>query len=1645
MGHFTMKKSIHGSRICAALLTGSLLVGSGCRRARVASSSDDSSFAPLAECDPAVYIPCISQVAFISIPVHDAGLYLTYSSAWANGVPGHRAWDVGSLGLGGWSINAVQQYDAGRRILQSGDGSWRFATGVKLPSGELAVPSYDGALVFIFDTTGRHVRTVDGRLGTVLMTIGYDSAGRLALVDGTMSGQSVHLSVQRATGGTARSVAGTDAAATKLDVDANGRLTGVTDPAGGLTRIAWDSGGHVVSRTDPVGAVTRYSYDASGRIASIIDPDSVVQRFERDASNKSVEVSALTGLGGRQTYRAEYVDGSIRRTFTDRDGSVSTETVDARGARDVRLSDGTRIAIGADPNGIWGMAAPVLTPVVRTRSDGVVTRRDVRYALQPQHGLPYMLAGSVTTIINGERWTESSDPSTHTKVLVDPAGRRTTDMYDSVGHTIAHAAPGKPPMRFAYDGNGRMTSATWGSGKDAPTTRYAYDASTGEIKVAHHDGTIERIIVDAAGRPVRSAADDGSTTIATYDAADQLQQLRPAGGMAFTLGISPGGRLTAFVPPLLKGDSSLEMRSYDADGRLATITQPDGHLVSISYDRAGRVDGWTFDRGKRTASYDAKSGLRSRSADPSGVTTTYGYTGSEPTRLAWTGPINGSVAEKRDANGRIVGESVDGANVLSLMYDGSGYLARVGPLVLTRDAGTGLVTRTTLGVIETKQSCDSSDRLARVITATGGRTLLDVRYTRDARGRIRSVATTGSNGGTSITGYTYDRNGRLSAVTDNGHVTESDSYDPAGNRIGVSGPGARVMGEYDDRDRTVAWSARRYGWAANGSLTRVVDGPSATSFGYDDFGALRDVVMPGGRRIEYLIDADGRRVGRSVAGRLTAGYLYRPDGSIVAETDSAGSIVSRFGYDDSGHLALIVRDSVFYRVVTDAIGSPLLVIDSRSGVIADAVTYDTWGNVQRETTPGFIPFGFAGGLRDPDTNLLRFGARDYDPATGRFTAPDPLRFRAGDANLYRYTAGDPVNRVDPRGTCVDAEQTNFLPEDLAVSRIENEGLCPPDPTGQPPGGNPPQGNPPPGDPPSNPPSNPPGSGAPWQCQGIACLGPQGAGCVFGSCNRNPFGFTCNAVFCQSPDPDNWCFYCSIGDPHLQAGNGFRFDLQTEGEFLATMSRDGTHLIQVRQQPYIAGSPVAVNTAVAADVDGDRVGVYAAEPAFLVINGASVTALDFDRTLPHGGWVERRGGLVAVRWHDGSRLAVTRIGPTVNYNFIPAASIGPLSGLLGGSSDGSADALSGRDASLIRITDPAFPKKLYHPFADSWRINQSESLFHYWPGESTATFSAMPIPPHQISTHELSKDAADRANSICRAIGVRSQPALDDCTLDVGITGLAELAEGSIMLGTNPSVLRTHTAGAVANASQSSSASVTSGTTAAAARGQFAIRIGDTVAPDRPARGAGTITRAGQQQSYSFSGVKGQVVYVAPGPCSGAQPSFDLRTQRDSLLRSVIGNCNVDLGRQILPATGTYRIVASTVNKTDVSRYGFSVQPVPADQHFNVRLPLAVAPNTTGRGPGSISAKGARQFFDFSTNAGTVVHVEGRCKTCAHLLVRVSRIGDTSDFGFVDVNYLKHDWTLPSSGAYTIEISSAGFVGEYGFTASQLAKAVSALH
>src|SRR5207302_5501791 len=105
---------------------------------------------------------------------------------------------------------------------------------------------------------------------------------------------------------------------------------------------------------------------------------------------------------------------------------------------------------------------------------------------------------------------------------------------------------------------------------------------------------------------------------------------------------------------------------------------------------------------------------------------------------------------------------------------------------------------------------------------------------------------------------------------------------------------------------------------------------------------------------------------------------------------------------------------------------------------------------------------------DKDTKLVRFGARDYDAFTGRWTAKDPVLFAGEDTNLYEYVFGDPINFVDPTGCGWIKELV------LRIAQILSwEDLPPPPEMGPPPPPPGPSAGPTGGAPPASAPPNPP--------------------------------------------------------------------------------------------------------------------------------------------------------------------------------------------------------------------------------------------------------------------------------------------------------------------------------------------------------------------------------------------------------------------------------------------------------------------------------------------------------------------------------------------------------------------------------------------
>jgi len=269
--------------------------------------------------------------------------------------------------------------------------------------------------------------------------------------------------------------------------------------------------------------------------------------------------------------------------------------------------------------------------------------------------------------------------------------------------------------------------------------------------------------------------------------------------------------------------------------------------------------------------------------------------------------------------------------------------------------------------------------------------------------------------------YQYDEQGRIWKVSIGAIPTREYHYDANGNRKSSDLAGT-VVATYDNQDRMLMYNGASYGYAPNGERKRRTrtDG-SVDEYQYDAVGNLSHVTRNDGVSIDYVVDAMNRRIAKKVNGSPVARYIYRNGLSLAAILDGAGNLMARFVYATMPNAPdfMVLRDGTVYKFINDQRGSPRIIVNTATGAIAQQTYYDEFGNSIVTNSPGFDPsvqpFGFAGGLYDPDTGLVRFGARDYEAETGRWLAKDPALFGGAQSNLYVYAGNDPVNRVDRNG------------------------------------------------------------------------------------------------------------------------------------------------------------------------------------------------------------------------------------------------------------------------------------------------------------------------------------------------------------------------------------------------------------------------------------------------------------------------------------------------------------------------------------------------------------------------------------------------------------------------------------------------------
>ncbi|HYW91468.1 MAG TPA: RHS repeat-associated core domain-containing protein [Gammaproteobacteria bacterium] len=929
--------------------------------------------------------------------------------------------DQDGCGDGGLALDAAFDGDGAGRLAVAPDGAI-YVTDLytnrvrkispSLPgrsNGKILVPSRDGSKLFYFSPDGRHLRTTSATTGALVYRFGYDDTGRLiSITDGSDN----VTTIGRDSAGRATAIVAPDGEKTTLQINASDQLVQVTDPAGASWKAGYEDNGLLTSFRDRNGNLDQYTYDVRGRLTKVQEPTGTRWTLHRKAlANGGYRVSMTGGDGLTQVFAVHPLSNAgdkLIHTFPD--GTGQTRIYNRDGSGEVDQPDGTvRIyKQGADPR--FGPALPIPASTTVTTPSGLKMTRTVMRAVTRPDPRSLALGTQTDTItVAGSQYTRTLDVTNHTLSLTTPTGRTVHGTLDDQGRIMSLQVGDLRALHYGRDSRGRLISLTRGSGSGARKLSMSYGLNGYLASVTDPNGRTERFQRDALGRVTRETRPDGSQILFRYDANGNVTAAVPPGRPSHELDYDSHDDLASYAPPAIGGSREATRYHYDASHRLTSVDYPGGATATLDYGSGGQLVGVDTPRGTESYQYDQNTGQLTEISG-GGETLDFSWDGFLPTTQSWSGAVSGSVGFTWDHYFRVTGITVAG-NDIARAYDKDGLLTKAGQFTLTRDATDGMVDATALGDITGTRQYDQFGALSDATASYQSTALYSAHYQRDATGRI--VSRTETIGGVEHTyAYAYDKNGRLLQVRVDGMVADIYTYDANGNRLSNNGTRAT----YDDRDRLLTYGQASYQYNPRGQLSQKTGSAGTRTYDYDVLGNLREVKLPDGRTIDYVIDGRNRRVGRKVDGKLVQGFLYKDQLNPVAELDGSGNVVARFVYGSKPNVpAYMIKNGKTYRIISDHLGSVRLVLDVSTGEVVQRMDYSPFGKVLKDTNPGFQPFGFAGGIYDPDTGLVRFGARDYDAEAGRWTARDQVLFHGRDTNLYRYVLADPLDFGDPFG------------------------------------------------------------------------------------------------------------------------------------------------------------------------------------------------------------------------------------------------------------------------------------------------------------------------------------------------------------------------------------------------------------------------------------------------------------------------------------------------------------------------------------------------------------------------------------------------------------------------------------------------------
>ncbi|QOV33309.1 SMP-30/gluconolactonase/LRE family protein [Streptomyces ferrugineus] len=885
-------------------------------------------------------------------------------------------------------------------------------------AGEMAIPSEDGHEIHILDSRRHHTRTINAYTGATITAFHYDDHDRLTGITHGNPAEDNTVTITRNPDGHPTAITGPDGQRTQLTLNTDGYLAQIADPAGARTAFSYHPGGLLATLTNPLGHKHSYTYETDARLHSDTNPSGTTTLAAKRTLDGHT-VTALTTEGRESAFTEERLPTRATRRTVHCCGEHATVTTSAAdGSRTTTTADGTvhTVKTGSDPR--WGTQAPLMTESSTTTPAGLrrtTTIEQTADLADPTNPLSLIrLTRRATT--DGRAYTTTYDAATRTWTYTPPNGPATTVTTDDTGRLIRAQTGALAPLGVTYDNRGRLATLTRGAGTTARTWTCHYSAAGDLAQITNPLGQTTELARDVVGRPTTITAPDDNSLRIGHDTVGNVVALTPAGHPPHTFAYDGAGNLTAYKPPPIPAGAEPTLYTYDADHLLTGITRPGNRNTVLLYDAAGRLEQisngsqstkWTYIDGTRRPATITSSG---------GSILTRTFDGPLLTGEAWQGPVTGTVRFTYDNRFLRASQQIGTESPILLTRDADGRITNVGDLQIHTDPETGLRTAISLGTVTETWTHNSFGEPIEHRVKHRNTEIYAVTYDRDQLGRITEKHET-VDGNTEHALYTYDERGRLASTTIDG-TTTSYTYDSNGNRTAVRTNGATLTATYNDQDQLMTLGSQTLNYGPDGELEKKTDPLlGATSFRYDNFMNLITVDLPNGSEIQYVLDAADRPVTRIVDSNHSRTYLYDNFRRPIAELGTDGQINTEFVFDTLDSAPAYLRKSgQIYRIVTDHLGSPRLVINTATGKVAQRLDYGPWGDVVHDTQPGFQPFGFAGGHYDPGTELIRYGVRYYDPPSGRWTTKDPMGIVGESVNRYLYCANNPVNRIDPNGT-----------------------------------------------------------------------------------------------------------------------------------------------------------------------------------------------------------------------------------------------------------------------------------------------------------------------------------------------------------------------------------------------------------------------------------------------------------------------------------------------------------------------------------------------------------------------------------------------------------------------------------------------------